>query len=206
MMDTEKKQRHKIYSIGWNIILAVCAILALILAAKNNVNEYCSINEMMNYMGVIVTTVGLVVTGFFVILAIDMFSIYRDIRSNKETLKKDTIAFQKRQKEYDKILEDYAQSLYDGFDAQIGLASSSGTTNNTSLIQQLRLKKARLSYKYPMLAVHNRIIMLAELGHIGEIQDVIPIQNLIDNENEQEEIKKVAQKILEELKKKFVIC
>lgn len=201
----EKKQRNKIYKIGWQLILSFSVILSLILSSRNIDTTNCSIDKVMNYMGVIATIVGLVVTGFFVVLAIDMFSIYRDIKSTKETLTKDTIAFQKRQNEYDRILKDYAQSLYDGFEAQIGLASSSGRTTNTSLLKELQIKRARLSYKYPMLDDLKRIKLLLELGNIGEIQDIIPIQFIIENEDEPEEINKIAKKVLEELKIKLGI-
>jgi hypothetical protein len=208
MEDTAKRQRYKIYSIGWHIIVSVCAVLALILAIKNSVYACCPIENIMNYMGVIVTTVGLVITVYFVISAIDIFSISREIKSNREILKNDRIAFQKRGKEYDKILKDYAQSLYDGFEIQIGLKTTSRSrTNGKSdiLLQSLYINKARLSYKYPMLDVSLREALLNELGSIGEIQDVIPIQNIIDNENEPEEIKKIARKVLEELKKRLGI-
>ena len=203
MENTTKKRRNKIFYIGWHIILAIIAILAFIGALRNTVNTNCfSIENVVSYMGIIATTVGLVVTGFFVLLAIDMFSVDRTIKSAKDKLQKDITDFQNRKKEYDKILKDFAQSLSEGLEVQIGLASSSGRTNNPSLIQSLRLKRARLSYEYPMLEVLERIKLLIDLGNVGEIKDILPVQNIIDNPNEQKEIKIVAQKILEELKRK----
>jgi uncharacterized integral membrane protein len=198
-----KKQRNKIYYTGWLIILSAISILALVFALRNTV-DVCllPIEKVMSYMGVIATTVGIVITGFFVLLAIDMFSVDRNIRSAKEQLQKDIEDFQNRKKEYNKILVDYAQSLSDSLEIQIGLASSSSGTNNTSLLECLTIKRARLSYKYPMLGVLERVKLLINLGNVGELQDIIPIQGIIDNEREPEEIRKVAQKVLEELKKK----
>jgi len=201
MEDTTKKLRNKIFYVGWHIILSIIAILAFIFALKNTVHTCCfSVEKVMDYMGVIATTVGLVITGFFVLLAIDMFSVDRNIKSAKEKLQKDITDFQNRKKEHDIILRDFAQSLSEGLEVQIGLASSSGRTSNPSLIMHLRLKRARLSYEYPMLELLERIKLLIDLGNVGEIKDILPVQNIVNDKNEPEEIKKVALKVVEELK------
>ncbi|MDR1340284.1 MAG: hypothetical protein LBK58_09570 [Prevotellaceae bacterium] len=129
--------------------------------------------------------------------------IENDLNKIKLPIENYLTELENRKKELDTFLYDYAQSLYDGFEVQIGLASSSGTS--VSLLKDLYIKRARLSYKYPMLDVFLRKTLLNELGGSGGIQDVIPIQNIIDNENEPEEIKKIARKVLEELKKRLGI-
>ena len=204
--DITKKRRCRIFYIGWHIILSILAVFAFVFTLRNNVFSInFSIENIMHYMGVIATTIGIVVTGFFVILAIDMFSIYRDIKSTKEKLHKDTVDFQNRKKEYNKILEDFAQSLLDGLDTQIGLASSPRSNSNTSLLKNLPIKRARLSYQYPMLNMCDRIRLLTDLGSIGEIQDIIPVQNIIENENEPETIKTVAKEVMKRLKERLGI-
>ncbi len=201
----EKKIRRKIYKIGWQIILSICVILSLIISFKFKINSNCSLDNILNYLGIIASITGIVITGFFVILAIDIFTIYRDIKSTKEILSNETKAFKIKQNEYDILLKDYALSLYDGFEAQIGIASSSGRTTNTTLIKELQIKRARLSYKYPMLNDLIRIRLLLELGNIGEINDIIPLLKLVENENESEVIKKITFDVVNELKRKYGI-
>ena len=157
-------------------------------------------------MGIIATTVGIVVTVYLVVLGIDTFAIYRDA---KEKIHNVTVDFQnlkidynKKLEDYDKVSKDFAQSLLDGLDAQIGLASN---TNNTSLKKELQIKRARLFYMYPMLIVSERIKLLLELGNVGEVQDILPVLKAIENENEPNVIKQIAKIVLEELKKRLGI-
>ena len=185
----EIKKRCKIFYIGWHIILSIFVVFAFIFTFKNNVLTDFKAKDIMNYLGVIATTIGIVVTVYFVILAIDMFSI-------REKLQKDT-------NEYNKISKDFAQSLLDGLDIQIALASKSGhKSKKNSLLENLPIRRARMSYLYPMLSNETRLKLLTDLANVGDKTDIYHIKNIINNPDEDKEIQAKAQSVLTELKNK----
>jgi len=98
--------------------------------------------------------------------------------------------------------EDFAQSMLDGLESQMELAIFS---KDSLKLRELLIKRARLSYKYPILNVKERIRLLLELGNIGEEQDIIPVQNIIKDEDEQGTIKAVAIDVSKALNERFGI-
>lgn len=265
------KKREYIY-IAVLALFCPIALLAFIYSVADIDIKQLGFSEghLLSVVGIIVSTVGLIFTVYFVVLAVsarkiqfdidDTLNKYNELKIQKQEIKeelhrlnigKDKVGneikdeferlnrakdkvkndienlnetkekirtelndlrspinnylseIKNRKKELDYLLSDYAQSLYESLEVQIGLASSSG--KNPSLIKLLTLKRARLSYKYPMLKTSERLKLFGDLGNVGEPLDIVPVQNIINNESEPEEIKKVAFEVVERLNKKWSI-
>ena len=103
------------------------------------------------------------------------------------------------------ILNVYSEMLYEDLNERIALEGRGkklGADNNRITRRNaLKLRQARLSYKFPMLAMDIREKLLLQLGDIGEAIDILPIQNIIKDENEPEKLKKIAELVLQQLEK-----
>lgn len=181
---------------GWLTILSLLIVLVFVFLFKSNVYENkLKVDDLMNWMGVIATTVGLVVTVFFVIMAIDTFSIKND-------LKKELDAFRRKRTDYETVWKDLGQPLYELLDAQIALAASS-SRKSKSLLYRLYLERARFSYKYPLLDMNLRKKLFADLSYYGNLEDIAPVQGIIDNDAEPDEIKNLAREVLNAIKNRM---
>jgi hypothetical protein len=146
-----------------------------------------SLDKVGSMMGIFVSAVALVITVYFVVLAIDAYSHVQII---KESTKKMNTLF-----------SDYVDTMYDILELQISLATKSQEIKSKDI---LKLRQARLSYQYPMLNEEIRIKLLLNLSIVGELQDIKHLENII--RNEQGEIKFAAELVLEELKKRLNIA
>jgi chromosome segregation ATPase len=249
------KKRDYIY-IALHALFCPIVILTLILAlAKTPINNLIfSTDHLLTVTGIIVSTVGLVFTVYFVVLAVSARKIQKEIEdtqqkyevlenkkqniqddfnelnrskdkiqsdftklnAEKDNLQFDLNKLKQHTEESDKqitelktkiektetILLSYAETLYDELDIQIALAEK---LKSIELRNTLKIRRARLSYRYPMLDVETRIKLLLELGHVGNNDDIKFIENIIESANELQEIKTIAKIVLEELKKRLGI-
>ena len=122
------------------------------------------------------------------------------LASEIEKLNKSTNEYENSKKELEKLLNDYAQSLYDSLEYQISFAELSDKSQK--LRNDLYLAQARL-YRYPALDKEIRKKLLRLLAEIGEKEDIDSVKRLIFNSNEDEEIKEYALLAFNELNKKF---
>ena len=157
-------------------------------------------------IGIFVSTIGILITAYFVVLAINAYSHIKDIQSIKKEIdgyaqgiKEDFENFQIQKKD---LLREQAQSLFNGLDTQIALAELS---KSVKLRNMLVLEQARLACRYPMLDKQIRLTLLRKLADIGEVKDIYNIEIIIYNPDEDTEIKKQSELVLEELKRKFGI-
>ena len=183
-------------------------------------NLIFSIDKMSSLLGVFMSILGLFVTAYFVVLAIDAYAHIKEIEKSKievtNLIEEWKTIIKKAQKTIDSNIEltnketqkvtqllTYSNSLYEDLGQQIASEGSNDIKGKLNRRNSLKLKQARMSYLLPMLEIDLREKLLLQLGDIGEKQDVIPISNIIKNENEPERLKKVAKIVLEELKKKL---
>lgn len=103
------------------------------------------------------------------------------------------------------ILKVYSEMLYEDLNERIALEGRGKTgTDKNRIIRRnaLKLRQARLSYKFPMLAIDIREKLLLQLGDIGETIDIRPIQDITKDDNEPKKLKQIAEMVLQELEKK----
>lgn len=194
--------KDKIY-ITSLVSLFVLVVLALVFATAdiNYDALFFSLDKTATITGILVSTIGMFITIFFVILAINAYSSIKEIEKVKETIQQDTKHIEGKKTEFDNLLKNYAKSLYNGFEAQIAITN---TPDNQSLCNELRLGQARLSYQYPMLDEKIRENLLWKLAYLGQNrEDVVAVKSIVFNE--QGTIQLLAGLVLEELKKRLQI-
>lgn len=127
------------------------------------------------------------------------------ITEAKETIYDNVKKAKLQVEKVENILNVYSEMLYEDLNERIALEGRGkklGADNNRITRRNaLKLRQARLSYKFPMLAMDIREKLLLQLGDIGEAIDIPPIQNIIKDENEPEKLKKIAELVLQQLEK-----
>ena len=239
-----KRHVHIIYGCLF-VVLFFLVVLALMSSSEKlgcDPLSVLSMDKAGNLMGIFVSTFGLVVTVYFVVLTFKARETQKEIetvRGDNESLKKDVEDLKKEKaqlqgvftnlqsdnkdfestlnttrqsakkteidiKKLDEKLEhtkillpDYSEFLYEIIDVLIATAESNKALERRNV---LKLMKARLSYRFPMLETQTRIILLLELAAIGEKQDIRPLEAIIQSENEPDSIKEIAKISLGELK------
>ena len=119
--------------------------------------------------------------------------------------------FYESKQEYEKAMEcylkavelkpDYTEALYEIIDKQIAIAEIDRAKEHRN---ELILRQARLSYRFPALDTKRRMQLLFQLAEIGEKQDIFHIEKVIQNEKESKEIKDVAKLVLDTLEKRYI--
>ena len=209
-------------------LLFILVLLALFFAVPDIKCESLSfsLDKVATLLGIIISAVGLVITVFFVILATEAYFHVKKTRESLEDFqrkksqfddqlddllqrhsesKKDLDDFHKKKSQFDiqsnDLLQRNSESLCENLEALIALADLS---RSKKLRNKLVLEQARLSYRYPMRDKDVRLALLKKIEAIGEEEDIFNIQkNIIDNSDEDEEIKDCARTVLQELKQRL---
>jgi len=196
-----------------------------------------SLEKAGDIMGIFVSTIGLLITAYFVVLAINAYSYIKDIQNTKiaidgyaQDVKEKVEDFQSQKNVLLGHIEDiqnqkneingYVQNVKENFkniqNIKVALAQSQFYCLETQIVTAdvsnlgksrdiLKLEQARLSYRYPMLDKGIRLPLLLILADIGEEKDINNIKTIIDNPDEDTEIKEYATVVLDELKKRLGI-
>ncbi|MDR1582405.1 MAG: hypothetical protein LBS55_03955 [Prevotellaceae bacterium] len=196
-MEAKEKRIHIIYG---NICGALFALVTIALAFAIPEDIACdslsfSLKSLSTIIGIFVSVIGIIITSYFVILAINAYSHIKDV-------KKDVEDFQSHKNELYILSKNYALSLFNGLEIQIWLAEEYKLAVERN---KLTLAQARLSFQQIMLDKEHRLPLLLKLEAIGEVQDINNIKMIICNPNEDKEIKDYAKLVLEELKKRLGI-
>ena len=202
--------KDKIYITSF-ISLFILVVLALIFATAdiNYDALFFSLDKTATIMGIFVSTIGIFITVYFVILAINAYSSIKEIekvkeiiQQDKEIIRQDTEHIERKKTDFDNLLKIYAKSLYNGFEAQIAITN---TSDNQSLCNELRLGQARLSYQFPMLDEKIRENLLWKLAYLGkDKEDVVAVKSIAFYE--QGDIQVLSKLVLEELKNRLQIA
>ena len=146
---------------------------------------------MKRLIGVILSVVALVVTAFFVFLAIETYSHFKESRKELDNI----------QREINRLgilLKSYTSSLDTGLEMIIVLSEK--TPKSERYQDAMELEQARLSYLIPMSDKERQKALLRKLADIGKFEDIFWIQKYIaDNPDESEEMKELAKVVLERL-------
>ena len=230
MDEASKKRfdRHLLYII-LSFILGIIA-LTYALSDIDCKTLVFSLDKMSTLLGVFISILGLFVTAYFVILAIDAYAHIKDIERTKndvlqkaelltqqcqvaqqakEKIQKDAAAINLQIQKTEETIKMYSEMLYEDLGERIALEGR-GTTvipdkNRMRRRNALKLRQARLCYIFPMLDINIREKLLLLLGDIGEEQDIYPIKQIIENEKEDKYLKEIAKTVVDALEKKLKI-
>lgn len=186
------------------LLFLVCLALYFSLTDKNCNSLSFSLDTTATLIGILVSTVGLFITAYFIILAIDAYSSIQEIKQVKEIAQKDIETIQYRMDEIDNISRNYAQVIYNNLEVQILLIESFKLKDLIDLRNELILYQARLAYTCPLIDKSKRLELILKLGDIGEEIDLHNIVNILYNPNEDSDTKENAKLACEVLKNKII--
>lgn len=223
-MDSRIKVLFWIYG-GAILLLFILVIIALTLA---NVHiEYDNIvfsfEKVGNILGIIISVFGLLVTSYFVVLAIDAYSHIKEIRNCKNLLESLIKEWQKQAEETNNKMDvndkkarkligqitesinNYSDFIYNDLAEQIALEGQKNITKTDKLKRRnsLFIRQSRLSYLFPMLENSVREKLLLQLGDIGEEEDLEAIRKITQDENEPKRLRDIAELVYDQLKRKL---
>jgi uncharacterized membrane-anchored protein YhcB (DUF1043 family) len=211
---------HIYIPILMTLIIAVFA-LVFSLADLDCKSMSFSLEKLGDIIGILVSSFALVVGFYFAILAISAYSHVKKIQDQEEKVRdlinKWDANYQRSEKlienseksikNYTETMEElsknYAETLFDEIEEQIYIEElHNNTYSNKDRRNVLKVRRARLSYRCPMLDIEKRKQLMIELASIGDATDIEHIKKIISNFREHDSIKEVAKVILPILEKR----
>lgn len=207
------------------IIVLFCISISALIFSLSDIN--CSFLEYSNdsfkdILGVLVSSLAIVVTAFLVIMDVSAANRYREINNNAESvnstlsqIEASNSNIQNIQQECNRILtsiqtssdmakttmQNFAQILPEMYEGAIAIADKSAQID---LRDNLKKMLARLSYNYPYLSEDDRYLLMMDLSAIGDESDIPYLENISKSDKESEQIKYIANKILDQLRQKYL--
>ena len=164
------------------VIVLIIAVVALIMSLADIELEALafSLDKGATIIGILVSTVGLVVTGYFVVLAINAYSHVReieDLAQKTNSYEQSINLFKDRMGE---ILDCYSSYLFEDLSERISSVGMvpSGEQSMKDEKLNLRKKRARLVLKLPEIKEDLFRKLVLELGEIGDKQDLDNLKSL----------------------------
>ena len=184
------------------VVIALCFAMADI--SLNNLKF--SIDHLYSLIGLIISVLGLLVTSYFVILAVNAYSHVKEIEKSLKKTKDIELRVLSTDKALTSTIEtikslinEYIMSLrYD-----IGLQFDSTKTDVKEKYRTLKLRQARLSYQFPeYLKDKEKESAFLLLGDFGDKSDIEPLEQYINTTKDSDELKEIAKLVISCLKTK----
>lgn len=165
-----------------------------------------SIDHLYSLIGLIISVLGLLVTSYFVILAVNAYSHVKEI---EKSLKK-TKDIEQKVLSADKALTSTIEKIksltnesFMSLRYGIGLQFDSTKTDVKEKYRTLKLRQARLSYQFPeYLKDNEKESAFLLLGDFGDKSDIEPLEQYIKTTKDSDELKEIAKLVISCLKKK----
>lgn len=184
------------------VVIALCFAMADI--SLNNLKF--SIDHLYSLIGLIISVLGLLVTSYFVILAVNAYSHVKEIEKSLKTTKDIELkvlstdkAITSTIKKINSLTNASIMSLRYG----IALQFDSTKTDVKEKYRTLKLRQARLSYQFPeYLKDNEKESAFLLLGDFGDKSDIEPLEQYIKTTKDSDELKEIAKLVISCLKKK----
>lgn len=187
------------------VVILVLVILALIFALADIDCQKLIFDsdKLLTIVGIIVSTVGLFITAYFVILAVDAYSNIKKIEEIKTEVKEIEREASLLSGNIESTFNNYCDFLYDELNEQIAFCNKEtiSAKDRKDRRKRLRIKEARMCYQFPLLDKEKRLKLLKELGDLGEAKDIPYIEELLNERDK--EISDLAKIVLDKLKNKY---
>lgn len=189
------------------LLLFVLVVIALCLAMSdislNNLKF--SIDHLYSLIGLIISVLGLLVTSYFVVLAVNAYSHVKEIEKSLQKTKdieqrvlSADKALTSTLKKIESLINEYIMSLY----YDIGSQFDSTKTDVKEKYKTLKLRQARLSYRFPEYLKDNaKESAFLLLGDLGDESDIEPLEQYIKTTKDSDELKEIAKLVISCLKK-----
>ena len=188
------------------VVILVLVILALVFALADIDCEKLKFDfeKLMTIVGIIVSTVGLFITVYFVVLAVDAYSNIKKIEEIKTEVKKIERKASLLSGNIESTFKYYCDFLYEELNEQIAFCNKDTISKKDRIDRRkrLRIKEARMCYQFPLLDKEKRLKLLSELGSLGESEDISYVEDLINQEKDNEIIE-LAKEVLIKLREKY---
>lgn len=157
-------------------IVFVIAVIALLIACSDVDSDllFFSLEKGVTILGIFVSALGLVLAGYFVVLAVNAYSHVRKIDALVQLSETFENGYKEHRLRMEQIANAYAQYLYDDISEHIFFIGQESSSDNSfgSKKKYHLLRRARLSLFLPdmPLELFNKCIM--ELGELGNQEDL----------------------------------
>ena len=213
---------------NWFVLITIVNVLLLGLLLWTYYKQptsHFSGDNIMDMLGVIVSCISIVITIIFVVLAINAYGRIREIEKNVEDSKKSAINAKTSSDNANNIVQEIKRtsesaiqslqrigeankSFYDSTLEFIDMVSRVTTSKKTKgRNQKWRRDVERNLYRMGLhpffLDDKTRESFILNLSIFGDKSDIESLERIIKSENESEKIKRVAETVLENLKKKY---
>ena len=164
-----------------------------------------SIDHLYSLIGLIISVLGLLVTSYFVVLAVNAYSHVKEIEKSLQKTKdieqrvlSADKALTSTFKKIESLINEYIMSLY----YDIGSQFDSTKTDVKEKYKTLKLRQARLSYRFPEYLKDNaKESAFLLLGDLGDESDIEPLEQYIKTTKDSDELKEIAKLVISCLKK-----
>lgn len=216
------KKRDWFYSITLFLLIFISSFtIYVVFSEKNDFN--ISGGDLFSLLGIIVSSFSILITGYFVILAIDAYSKIREIdkakekaeilsseikgaKKIKENTKKEfeiiNKEFEKKEKDINNISNELCELLK--FFTEEAVFHAEKTMNGDFRNDTLK-NLYRFAYKYPKVIKDERMreSYLLNLSTYGDYSDIEHLKKLYNSKKESKTIKNIAHKVMEKLQERF---
>ncbi|MBR6550448.1 MAG: hypothetical protein IKT71_04520 [Paludibacteraceae bacterium] len=184
------------------VVIALCFAMADI--SLNNLKF--SIDHLYSLIGLIISVLGLLVTSYFVILAVNAYSHVKEIeKSLKKTkdIELKVLSTDKTITSTIKKIKSLTNESIMSLRYGIALQFDSTKTDVKEKYRTLKLRQARLSYQFPeYLKDNEKESAFLLLGDFGDKSDIEPLEQYIKTTKDSDELKEIAKLVISCLKKK----
>ena len=196
-MSSKKKE-----IVGTLYVHAICIVAALglavsiivLLAFFNISSAFSDMEKTAAFWSVIVTVTGLVVTVFFVVLAIIAYDKFHGIVVLRDQIEKQLDSLEQAR-------GCLAESMSDSYTNQIALLYRLGKAGNLAI--GILHSRGKLAYLFPTLDENTRIRYFFDLGTVGTGEDVVPLQKIANDKTETEEIREYAKNAIQMIRARY---
>lgn len=165
--------------------ILVILIFAFIVFCNNNFQ--LSSRSIMTLLGVIISCASLIITAYFVVMAINAYGHIEKIEELEKNVAKTSQQIQSQR-----------------FDNIANIYTIADNTKNSSLNKKLQLHEYRIAYMNPeSYDEETRISFLLNLANLGDASDIKPIEDISNNRKESQRIRETAREVVKELRRRF---
>lgn len=189
------------------ILLFILVIIAISLAiADINLNSLkFSFDHLYNVVCIFISVLGLLVTSYFVILAVNAYSHVKEIENILQKAKDIENKVQSADEavkstlnKVEKLVNESSMLLYYDIEMQF----DSTKTKTEEKYRALKLRQARLAYKFPeFLDEQIKTSALLLLGDLGDESDIEPLEQYLKTTKDSSELRDIAKLVISCLKK-----
>lgn len=165
--------------------IIIILIFTLIILNKNGCQF--SSNSITTLLGVIISCASLIITAYFVVMAINAYGHIEKIEELEKSVTTTSQQINEQQNGENELFKTISKNIRD-----------------KDMNRQVQLREYRIAYINPdSYDEEKRIRFLLNLANLGDASDIKPIEGISNNKKESEKIRETAKYVVKELRRRF---